>query len=557
MGVFTESLVHSYEEPAEWHFVAYDQLNSELLPSHSIPEHLGLIFVETTWKPKQIPYHKQKLVLLLSNMRNFALEMQAKGHPVMYLQSESDYSTTLMPVAQEKGLITATYPAELQLRNDLENLGDHGLIHFIDHKGWLTTQAEFVEAIGDSPPWRMDRYYQKIRKNHGILLTDDGKPLGGKWSLDAENRLTWDRAVPLPNPINFVINEITREVIAMVNSEFSHHPGQIDESNLPTTGEDAQALWDWAKQEVMEYFGPYEDAMTSEHLTLFHTTISSLMNLHRLMPKQILDEALELDIRLNSKEGFVRQIIGWREFVRHVHDLTNGFEDLANSTNIQARPGAGWDINSSWADAKPSPNILGADYPLPPSFWGGETGMLCLDSAIKQVNETGYTHHVPRLMVLANIATLLGVNSREITDWFWAMFTDAYEWVVEPNVLAMGTYSVGEVMTTKPYVCGTPYIKKMGDYCNDCNLHFKKSCPISEMYWNFLNENKEKFEGNHRMMMPMRNLAKKTEIINQTNKNITEYVRKTLEKGRKIQHSELLRLKNSQNGKLFINPPNK
>ena len=183
--------------------------------------------------------------------------------------------------------------------------------------------------------------------------------------------------------------------------------------------------------------------------------------------------------------------------------------------------------------------------------------MLCLDSAIKQVNETGYTHHVPRLMVLANIATLLGVNSREITDWFWAMFTDAYEWVVEPNVLAMGTYSVGEVMTTKPYVCGTPYIKKMGDYCSDCDLHFKKSCPISEMYWNFLNENKEKFEGNHRMMMPMRNLAKKTEIINQTNKNITEYVRKTLEDGRKIQHSELLRLKNSQNGTLFINPPNK
>ena len=554
MSEFLNRLVKTFNEPKEWHFVAYDQLNSKLFPDYETPQDLGLIFVETKWKPKQIPYHKQKLVLLLSNMRNFALEMQEIGHPVIYLQSETDYSSTLMPVAEQKGLITATMPAELMMKNDLMNLTDHGLIHFIEHKGWLTTQEEFIDAVGDSPPWRMDRYYQKIRKNHAILLTDDGKPLGGKWSLDAENRLTWDRAVPLPKPIHFEINEITREVIEMVNKEFSHHPGLIDESNLPSTGKDATRLWEWAKQEVMEYFGPYEDAMTSEHLTLFHTTISSLMNMHRLMPKQILEEALDLDIRLNSKEGFIRQIIGWREFVRHVHNLTNGFEDLALQNGIKARPAAGWNENSAWAEANPSPNILAADYPLPQAFWGGETGMLCLDSAIKQVNETGYTHHVPRLMVLANIATLLGVNSREITDWFWAMFTDAYDWVVEPNVLAMGTYSVGEVMTTKPYVCGTPYIKKMGDYCGNCELHFKKSCPISEMYWNFLNENKEHFEGNHRMMMPMRNLAKKTNEVILKNKEITDYVRKTLSEGRKLEKTVLLNLKSDNKGKLFINP---
>ena len=157
-------------------------------------------------------------------------------------------------------------------------------------------------------------------------------------------------------------------------------------------------------------------------------------------------------------------------------------------------------------------------------------------------------------MVLANVATLLGVNSREITDWFWAMFTDAYDWVVEPNVLAMGTYSVGEVMTTKPYVCGTPYIKKMGDYCGNCELHFKKSCPISEMYWNFLNENKEHFEGNHRMMMPMRNLAKKTNEVISKNKEITDYVRKTLSQGRKLEKTVLLNLKSDNKGTLFINP---
>ena len=146
-----------------------DQLNANLFPDYENPQDLGLIFVETKWKPKQIPYHKQKLVLLLSNMRNFALEMQEIGHPIIYLQSETDYSSTLMPVAEQKGLITATMPAELMMENDLMNLTDHGLIHFIEHKGWLTTQEEFIDAVGDSPPWRMDRYYQKIRKNHAIL----------------------------------------------------------------------------------------------------------------------------------------------------------------------------------------------------------------------------------------------------------------------------------------------------------------------------------------------------------------------------------------------------
>ena len=169
--------------------------------------------------------------------------------------------------------------------------------------------------------------------------------------------------------------------------------------------------------------------------------------------------------------------------------------------------------------------------------------MLCLDTAISDVIHTGYTHHIPRLMVLANIGNLLGVNPRELTDWFWAMFTDAYDWVVEPNVLAMGTYAVGGLMTTKPYVSGTPYIKKMGDYCGDCSLHFKKSCPISDMYWNFLEDNKNLFEGNVRLAMPLRTLAKKSADAKQLSLEVTTYVRETLAKGERLDPSILESIK--------------
>tara|TARA_B110001452_G_scaffold265395_1_gene269954 strand:- start:921 stop:2498 length:1578 start_codon:yes stop_codon:yes gene_type:complete len=521
-----------------WHFIAYDQLNRELLPSRE-PAELGLIFIETTWKAKQLPYHKQKLVLQLSNQRHFALEMQQLGHPIRYLFSDKEYSEVLDELGNEYGVITMTKPAELTLRKSMSNLIVNGKIKFKNHNGWLTTTDDFTSSVGDKPPWRMDKFYRHIRKSRGILLDGKGKPAGGSWSLDDQNRLPWDSAVELPQKPSFKVDSITSEVIQMVEHKFSHHPGKIIQENIPASNEDAERLWNWAKSSVMHWFGPYEDAMTKEHKTLFHTTVSSLLNLSRLMPKTLLEDTLELDIPLNSKEGFIRQIIGWREFVRHVHELTNGFE--VENEMKSSRNGAGWE--GDWGQSRVTPNVLGNKVDLPPTYWGEESGMLCLDTAVSDVVETGYAHHIPRLMVLANIGNLLGVNPRELTDWFWAMFTDAYDWVVEPNVLAMGTYAVGDVMTTKPYVSGTPYIKKMGDYCGECSLHFKKSCPISDMYWNFLDENQSHFSKNHRMAMPMRTLAKRTQEAKETAKEVTEYVRLQMSQGLKLDPAVLESIK--------------
>lgn len=529
MSAFSSSLLDIPNGVERWHFVAYDQLNKELLPEAE-PKSLGLIFIETSWKAKQLPYHKQKLALQLSNQRHFALEMQQLGHPIRYVFSEEEYSVILEEIGEECGTITVSKPAELTLRKSISHLVDKGRVKILQHKGWLTTSEDFISSVGNSPPWRMDKFYRHIRKSRGILLDGDGKPVGGSWSLDDQNRLPWDGAVELPSNPEFKPDKITIEVIQMIEEKYSHHPGKIVPSNLPSSIADAEQLWEWAKSSVMHWFGPYEDAMTQEHKTLFHTTISSLLNLNRLMAKTLLEDALKLEIPLNSKEGFVRQIIGWREFVRHVHELTDGFE--IESEGIPARNGAGWE--GEWGKSRITPNILENNVGLPPTYWGEKSGMLCLDTAVSDVVETGYAHHIPRLMVLANIGNLLGINPRELTDWFWAMFTDAYDWVVEPNVLAMGTYAVGDVMTTKPYVSGTPYIKKMGDYCGDCSLHFKKSCPISDMYWNFLEENQTHFTKNHRMAMPMRTLAKRTQQAKDTAREVTEYVRTQMSQGMQL-----------------------
>lgn len=503
-----------------WCFVAYDQLHLDLGPwgdrgRDGMPRtQVGLILIETPWKATRRPYHKQKLALLLTNLRHFALEAQAAGHPVVVLHGSGSYGEQLSAWREDIPRIHGMIPAERELRVDLQPLADSGRLQLHPHDGWLTNASEFHEAVGETPPWRADAFYRSVRKARRILTDADGRPAGGKWSFDAENRAPWKGSPPLPATPVFPVDALTEEVIALVEARFTDHPGQIDRETLPATLQDAEAQWDWAIRTCMHEFGTYEDAMTSTHRSLFHTRISALLNMHRLLPARVLSDAIEADIPLNSKEGFIRQVLGWREFVHHVHARTDGFRDLDLRTTLAPSGDGGWSRiqgKGTPRPSEPSPNHLNAIEPLPVAYWKGGSGMLCLDDAVTSVIEEGYTHHIPRLMVLANLATLLGIDPRETTDWFWSMFTDAYDWVVEPNVLAMGTYAVGGVMTTKPYVSGTPYLHKMGDHCAKCALHPKRTCPISDLYWDFLHRHQDEFKDNPRMFMPMRSLAKRSE----------------------------------------------
>ncbi|MEJ2482212.1 MAG: FAD-binding domain-containing protein, partial [Gemmatimonadota bacterium] len=230
------------------------------------------------------------------------------------------------------------------------------------------------------------------------------------------------------------------------------------------------------------------------------------------------------DAPLASREGFVRQVLGWREFMRHVHARTDGFRDLSGSAATEADA----------ATEPAAPSALGAEMPLPPAWWGSKSGLACLDTVVGSVLRTGYSHHITRLMVLANLATLLDVSPRELTDWFWAMYTDAFDWVVEPNVLGMGTFGAGDLMTTKPYVSGAAYIHRMSDYCENCAFDPKKDCPITSLYWAFLSRHEEALKENPRMRLPLASMRKRAEAARARDAGVFEWASRELSGGREL-----------------------
>lgn len=470
-----------------WIYVPYDRLTADVGPlAVADPREVGLVFVESAAKAERRPYHKKKLALLLSNERHFALEQAERGFKIVYLAGELPIGDAL--TAARLPRLSAMRPAERELWQDLAGVD----IELVPDETWMTTTDDFAMK----PPYRMDAFYRRVRKRTGILM-ERGKPVGGKLSHDAENRKPWRGERPVPIRPSFAPDPITREVLELVEKRFPNHFGSLAGFDLPATAADAQRVWAFARRELLPWFGPWEDAMSSAHPDLFHTRVSALVNLSRLLPARLVgDVRADFDagrLSIQSAEGFIRQLLGWREYVRHIHEVTDGFR-----TNGMAG----------------TPNALGATRELPAAYWGARSNLRCLDTVVEQVIADGYSHHITRLMVLSNIATLAGVTPRALCDWFWFGYIDAYDWVVEPNVLGMSTYGDGGQMTTKPYVSGTAYIHRMSDYCGDCALDPKRTtgrgaCPITAMYWRFLDLHQERFATDPRMMMPVRSLRAK------------------------------------------------
>ncbi|MDG2085235.1 MAG: cryptochrome/photolyase family protein [Planctomycetota bacterium] len=540
-GAIMSSLFHSLLrndsalKPKRWLWVAHDQLHSQLNPwAGEPPEETGLIFVESKQRGNVRPYHRQKLAFLLSNLRHRSLEAQQEGHPVRYLISEDDYGKALTDLAQEIGTIHVLRSPELEIRQQLKTSIAEGLLREHEHGGWLTTREEFLQSVGDEPPFRMDVFYRHFRKISGVLM-ENSSPEGGKYSHDGENRKPWKGTPPAPSDPTFEVDAIDKEVTAMIMEHFPQHPGNIDLRKLPTTAQQAQQALDFARSVIPE-FGPYEDAFSESSRGLFHTRLASLMHLHRVLPEEVLTIALESSAPLNSREGLIRQLV-WREYMHHIHEITDGFRTIDVPRSPAACRDARWgDVSGgkksiSTADLEEHPNRLKQEQPLPPAYWGKESGLRCLDATTTAVMEDGWTHHIPRLMILGNLASLLDIHPRELTDWFHVAFIDAYDWVVETNVLGMGTFAVGESMMTKPYVSGTPYIQKMGDHCQKCSFHPKKTCPISKLYWAFLERHGDAFEGNVRMAMPLRTLSRRSEDQKAADVEAFEWVSSTLSRG--------------------------
>ncbi|MEL6713618.1 MAG: cryptochrome/photolyase family protein [Planctomycetota bacterium] len=543
MKVFQSALSAVNPEAVEgrtWVYVPYDQLTRKVGPLADLdPGAAGIVLVESPAKAARRPYHKAKLFFVLANQRRFALEQAERGVRVDYRVAEDGegYAEVLRRAADEHGTLVHMEPAERELREELGPLVDDGLLEVVPHGGWLTAPEDFTKGTGDAPPWRMDRFYRHVRKKTGILMDEDGKYAGGKVSFDAENREPWPGNPPAPRVPRFRHGDIEAEVEALIEEHFEDHPGELVAAEIPTRQEHAVRVWRWAREECMENFGRFEDAMSAAESNLFHTRISPLLNTMRLLPADVVRDVEGLDAPLASREGFIRQILGWREFVRHVHRATDGFRVMPKGARFEVEPSpdVGWEaaFGMAWdgAPAGAAPAALHADQDLPPAFWGEPSGMRCLDTCVERVMQDGYGHHIERLMVLANLGTLLGISPRQLTDWFWCSYVDAYDWVVEPNVLGMGTYGAGDVMTTKPYVSGAAYIDRMSDFCGECAFHPKKTCPITRLYWAFLARNADRLQGNQRISLPLRNVAKRKDAEKERDAEVYAHVTETLARG--------------------------
>lgn len=543
---FAEAVAAYRIDPAgrRWIYVPYDQLTSAVGPLHrEDPHRLGIVMVECPAKAARRPYHQHKLALVLANGRQFALEQAARGIAVRHVVARASVADALATVIAELGPLHMMEAAERELRHELEPLRATGALTVEPHAGWLTGPADFTTACG-TPPWRMDGFYRHVRRRYDILM-DRGKPRGGKWSFDADNRRPWSGDPPAPTPPTTEPDAITQEVIDLVRTRYGHHPGAIDPQALPTTHADAERAWRWALSSCLPWFGPYEDAMSRRSSGLFHTRIAALLNLHRLLPARVVADAIASAAPLASVEGFVRQIVGWREYVRHVHRATDGFRELpGHEVSTRATPGdGGWSRWSARAwpgapgDGGACPSRLGAARALPPALWGTPSGLACLDHVVADTWREAWGHHITRLMVVANIMTLLDVSPRELTDWFWVAYADAYDWVVEPNVLAMGTFAVGDLATTKPYVSGAPYLAKMSDHCRACAFDPRRDCPITPMYWAYLARHADALAGNQRLAVPLAALRKRSAAARQADAATFERVSAAFTAGERVDQS--------------------
>jgi deoxyribodipyrimidine photolyase-related protein len=522
-----------------WIYVPYDRLHDGVGPlAETQPEDAILVFMESVAKGTRRPYHKKKLALVLSAMRHFALEQAQRGCRVVYGQSAASFADGLMELQAKWGWdeLVVNRPAERELRVELEGARAAGLrLREVEDTAWLSTTGDFEGVFGKidvrdrkagQRQYLMDRFYRAMRLKSGLLMRG-GKPVGGKFSFDAENRKPYRGEVPVPRRPTFPPDAITREVMQMVEQRHPDHFGSLAGFDLAVTRADAEASWAFALHHLLPHFGPFEDAMSTAEPDLFHSMTSPQLNLTLLRPIDLVRDVAEASeagtIPLASAEGFIRQVLGWREFMRHIHVATDGFRSLQplhHSGTLTLQRGVSCDPEGegalapeTWLGAEP--NFLAAHRKLPPVYWGTPSGMACMDTVVSGVVANGWSHHITRLMVLSNLATLCGFSPRQLTDWFWFAYVDAYDWVVEPNVLGMATFADGGLTATKPYVSGAAYINRMSDFCGKCSLDPKKSlgpgsCPFTAMYWSFLERNEAKLSPLNRMAMPLTTMRKKS-----------------------------------------------
>ena len=448
-------------------------------------EGLEVVIVESLARRNRLPYHRRKSVLMLSAMRHYAEELRRLGYRVDYRRAAT-IGAGLSSYLAERGhpspfkfltMAASEYSAR-RLQNELLPALLDVEIEVLPNTQFLSERFNPVPA-GKRPI--MENFYREMRRHFAVLLEPEGKPAGGKWNFDQDNRRPLPAGLELPEADGWEPDEITRQVIEEIDRE-GHGYGEAAGFRLAVTREEARQALDLFIEHRLPDFGPYEDAMSSRSATLFHSLLSPYLNIGLLDPLTTIRaaESAWRDGRapLNSVEGFIRQILGWREFI--YCQYWQQMPELQTANHWQA------------------------NRPLPALFWNGQTEMNCLGHVIGNVLDSGYSHHIERLMIICNFCLLAGIEPRQVADWFNAMYIDAFDWVVLPNVIGMGLNADGGKTATKPYLASANYINKMSDYCGGCRYDKKvrtgaNACPFNFLYWNFLLNNEAALRANPRL----------------------------------------------------------
>lgn len=466
-------------------------LGDQLLPAHpalqavkaqAVP--LQVVMVESLARASRLPYQRKKLALLFSAMRHYADQLKAQGIAVDYRLS----TDTLSGLRQH---IQEYHPARLVMMAASEYAGRGfqerleqilGLpVQIHPNIQFLIGQFNPAPDVPETKRVVQETFYRSMRRHFDLLMEPDGGPVGKQWNYDTHNREKLPQDLAVPSPLTFEPDQLTRQVMAYVE-EIGGGIGTVSGFNLAVTRDQAQAaLRDFIENRLTN-FGSYEDAMSQAHPLLFHSCLSPYLNIGLLEPLEVA-RAVEAAYRqgslpLNSAEGFIRQVIGWREYMV-------------------------WQYWRQMPELKQA-NYWGASRALPAWFWSGETEMNCLHTVIGRAIQGGYNHHIERLMILSNFCLLAGIEPGAVNDWFSAVYIDAYEWVMLPNVLGMGLYADGGRTATKPYIASANYIRRMSDYCSNCRFDPRRrtgsqACPYNYLYWNFILENEATLLANPRM----------------------------------------------------------
>lgn len=477
-----------------------DQLSHGLASLRDIDNGNDVVLMCEVWdEATYVKHHKKKIAFLFSAMRHFAGELKDKDINVIYtklddLDNTGSFKREVERAVKTNGFdrIVVVEPGEYRVLEDMKSWeGSFGVdVEILDDDRFLATHKEFEDWADGRKELRMEFFYREMRRKYSVLMDGD-QPEGGQWNYDKENRKPPKEGLDIPDTYNGQIDDITREVIDLVGYKFSDHFGDLEPFYFAVTHDQAMYALDKFITERLPKFGDYQDAMVQGEPFMYHAHIGFYLNCGLLDPLHCIKRAEQAyhngDAPLNAVEGFVRQILGWREYIRGIYWL-------------------------KMPEYKQE-NFLDAQRKLPQFYWDGQTKMNCLRQCVLETKQNAYAHHIQRLMVLGNFALLAGIHPDVINEWFLIVYADAYEWVELPNVSGMVLYADGGVLGSKPYAAGGNYINKMSDYCSNCSYFVskkngEKACPFNYLYWNFLIENEEKLKGNQRMRLIYNSLKK-------------------------------------------------